>query len=228
LQNQLPQTSPLLDGWDVVGAARQADGVGGAFYDWFTLPNGSLAVTAGLAHDLGINAAISAATLRAALRTQAGTDTTLDRLAAQANRALWASSAGESTASLISARVGQGAKIEIAATGRMHALMVRGEGHKAVKFSDALLGQDDDLTATLLTKKLGPGEALVAYGVCSAEASDAPLTEALDDEVAGAIAPALNLPAEHLAAIAEHVLESSVANWNHADRFVLVIKRRGA
>ena len=37
-RNELPTISPLLDGWDVAGWTAQAEGVGGAFHDWFCLP----------------------------------------------------------------------------------------------------------------------------------------------------------------------------------------------
>ena len=40
-RNELPTIAPLLDGWDVAGWTAQAQGVGGAFHDWFGLPEWS-------------------------------------------------------------------------------------------------------------------------------------------------------------------------------------------
>ena len=50
----LPAIAPLLDGWDVAGWTTQADGVGGAFHDWFCLPDGLLAVAVGRAAEQGV------------------------------------------------------------------------------------------------------------------------------------------------------------------------------
>ena len=48
-RSELPTISPLLDGWGVAGWTAQAEGVGGAFHDWFCLPRGLLAVAVGKA-----------------------------------------------------------------------------------------------------------------------------------------------------------------------------------
>ena len=66
--NQLPTISPLLDGWQLAGWTAQADGLGGDFHDWFCLPDGLLAVAAGHAMDRGVEAALAAAAMKAALR----------------------------------------------------------------------------------------------------------------------------------------------------------------
>ena len=48
-KNQLPSVAPFLDGWQVAGWAAQAQGLGGAFYDWFCLPDGLLVASIRLA-----------------------------------------------------------------------------------------------------------------------------------------------------------------------------------
>ena len=67
-RNALPTISPLLDGWDVAGWTAQADGVGGAFHDWFCLPRGLLAVAVGKAAEQGVAGALTANAVKTAVR----------------------------------------------------------------------------------------------------------------------------------------------------------------
>ena len=67
----LPTIAPMLDGWDMAGWTAQADQVGGAFHDWFCLPNGLLAAAVGRAAEQGIAGALTANTVKTALRSHA-------------------------------------------------------------------------------------------------------------------------------------------------------------
>ena len=48
-QEQLPGIAPMVDGWEVAAKTHHTGPVGGTFYDWFSLDDGSLAVVAGKA-----------------------------------------------------------------------------------------------------------------------------------------------------------------------------------
>ncbi len=72
IQRQLlPREDPQLPGFDVAGWNRPADETGGDYYDFFTLPNGFLALTVADASGHGIGPALVAAQSRALLRASA-------------------------------------------------------------------------------------------------------------------------------------------------------------
>ena len=64
----LPPSPPTLDGYDVAAICHPAREVGGDFYDWQMLPDGSLSVLIGDVMGKGMPAALLMATVRAALR----------------------------------------------------------------------------------------------------------------------------------------------------------------
>ena len=70
-RNELPTIAPLLDGWELAGWTAQADNVGGAFHDWFCLPDGLLAAAVGRAGQQGIAGAMTAAPVKTAIRSHA-------------------------------------------------------------------------------------------------------------------------------------------------------------
>jgi len=67
----LPDSVPLLPGYEIVAHCTPAHAVGGDFYDWQRKPDGSLAVTLGDVMGKGMPAALLMTTVRAALRSVA-------------------------------------------------------------------------------------------------------------------------------------------------------------
>jgi sigma-B regulation protein RsbU (phosphoserine phosphatase) len=63
-----PQQMPQLEGVSIAGACRPALGVGGDYYDVFTLQDGRLGLAIGDVSGKGISAALLMASLRASLR----------------------------------------------------------------------------------------------------------------------------------------------------------------
>ena len=99
-RNELPTISPLLDGWNVAGWTGQAEGVGGAFHDWFCLPRGLLAVAVGKATQQGIAGALTANAVKTAVRAHARYHRQAERVLQQVNLTLWTGSAGDQRAAL--------------------------------------------------------------------------------------------------------------------------------
>ena len=97
----LPTIAPLMDGWDLAGWTAQADQVGGAFHDWFCLPDGLLATAIGRAAAQGVAGALTANTVRTALRSHAPYHRQADRVLPQVNLTLWTGSAGDQQATLL-------------------------------------------------------------------------------------------------------------------------------
>ena len=98
--NQLPTISPLLDGWQLAGWTAQADGLGGDFHDWFCLPNGLLAIAAGHAMKRGVEAALAAGGMKAALRAHGQYCREAQQTLKRLNLTTWTGSAGDQYGSL--------------------------------------------------------------------------------------------------------------------------------
>jgi phosphoserine phosphatase RsbU/P len=100
-QRLFPQELPAVSGLDYSGACRPALGVGGDYYDFFKLPDGKLGVAIGDVSGKGISAALTMASLQAALRIQ--TMSPVDDLAsivARANRLIFDASSSDRYATL--------------------------------------------------------------------------------------------------------------------------------
>jgi sigma-B regulation protein RsbU (phosphoserine phosphatase) len=69
-QRLFPQKLPLVNGLDFAGYCRPAEGVGGDYYDFIHLPDGSLGIAVGDVSGKGIAAALMMASLQASLRGQ--------------------------------------------------------------------------------------------------------------------------------------------------------------
>jgi sigma-B regulation protein RsbU (phosphoserine phosphatase) len=88
-----PQEYPAIPGVELVGVCRPAREVGGDYYDFFTLPQGVLALAIGDVSGKGIPASLLMASLQASLRGQtlAGA-ADIDRLIANVNSLVYAAS----------------------------------------------------------------------------------------------------------------------------------------
>lgn len=69
-QRLFPQKTPSIPGIEIAGYCRPALGVGGDYYDYFALPDGSLGIAIGDVSGKGFPAALLMASLRASLRAQ--------------------------------------------------------------------------------------------------------------------------------------------------------------
>ena len=69
-QRLFPQTLPIVSGLDFAGYCRPAEGVGGDYYDFIHLIDGSLGIAVGDVSGKGIAAALMMASLQASLRGQ--------------------------------------------------------------------------------------------------------------------------------------------------------------
>lgn len=89
-----PQSVPSVPGVDLAGFCRPALGVGGDYYDYFTLSNGDLCIAVGDVSGKGIPASLLMASLRASLRARTMTvETDLASLMANINKLVYESSA---------------------------------------------------------------------------------------------------------------------------------------
>src|SRR5262249_18722217 len=92
--------APMIDGWQIAAHARQASPAGGAFFDWFSLDDGSLAVQCGDARERSTAGALTATSLRATARALAPERGRVSQLHEIANTVLWTGSCGNQTSGL--------------------------------------------------------------------------------------------------------------------------------
>jgi len=92
-QRLFPQQCPSISGVELVGLCRPAREVGGDYYDFFTLPQGILALAIGDVSGKGVPASLLMASLQASLRGQtlAGA-ANIDCLMANVNSLVYAAS----------------------------------------------------------------------------------------------------------------------------------------
>ncbi len=91
-EHLLPQHVPLISGLDYAGLCRPAREVGGDYYDFLELQEGTLAVAIGDVSGKGIGAALMMASLGASLRGQAGVVENLTELIERVNNLVYGAS----------------------------------------------------------------------------------------------------------------------------------------
>ncbi len=227
-RNQLPTIAPLVDGWDLAGWAAQAQPVGGDFFDWFTLPDGLLAAAVGDVGYRGIEAALSAAAFRAALRSHGQYHRDAARLLSQVNLTLWTGSAGDQFATLFCGLLDHDTgRIRHASAGQPGVVLLRPDGWESLSRPSPPLGESPETNYRQIESHLKPGQALIVFTDGFRDAVNQhgkPLGEA---GLAEPLVPRLNLSAKELVAMARDRLQGHAAAAGD-DRAVLVIKRTDA
>jgi serine phosphatase RsbU (regulator of sigma subunit) len=225
-RNQMPRIAPLLDDWDMAGWSAQGGSLGGDFHDWFCLPDGLLAVAVGHAMDRGVEAALAASALKAALRAHGQYYREAQQTLKRLNLTLWTGSAGDQHASLfyglIETTTG---RLCCASAGEPGVLRVRSGGWESLAQPSARLGEGPESHYEQYGYDLEPGDLLVLYTEGVRDALDAdgrPLGEA---GVAELLAGHTNLPAAAIVERLRRRLEASAWVGDVADRTVLVVKR---
>jgi phosphoserine phosphatase RsbU/P len=219
-RNELPAIAPLLSGWDVAGCTIQAENIGGAFHDWFCLPDGLLAVAAGKAEEQGIAGSLTANAVKTALRSHARYHRLAERILQQANLTLWTGSAGDQHVTLFHALVETASgRVSCACAGSPAVVLLRPDGPRMLGRCSAKLGESPEVEFERLECVLNPGDVLlVVAGVADAPSIEAALADALTKDH-------LSLSASELVAQAGSALDALDNNRLSYDRSILAVKR---
>lgn len=225
-RNQLPSVPPLLDGWDLAGWSAQSQDVGGDFYDWFSLPDGLLALAVGDAMGWGLEAAVTAGTVRAALRSHAQYHRDAAALLKQVNLTLWTGSAGDQFASLYCGLLETATgRLCYSSAGQLRVVLLRADGWQSLSQATPVLGDSPESGYSQLEHQLQPGECIAIFteGVHNAQnRHNQPLGEA---SLASPLMQHLSLPARDLVTIARDHLETHAPTSDGEDRTILILKR---
>jgi len=165
-QDQIPQVAPEIDGWDIWGWSSTSQSVGGQFYDWFSLSNGSVVAMLGSATGRPIEAAIAAAAIRSTLRTHGQYHFQPELVLTHANQTLWTMSAGGQHASACYAvcRPGCG-QVLLSTAGTGSLFLLGAKGGEDVGWESSRLGENPDFIPQQRSLDLGPGQTLVGINL---------------------------------------------------------------
>jgi len=225
-RGSLPTVAPLLDHWETAGWVGQADPLGGDFFDWFCLPEGWLAVGLGDAAARGIEGALSASAVKAALRSHAQYQRGPEQLLGHVNLTLWTGSAGDQSANLFAGLVETATgRIHFGSAGQLGVVVVRPGGWESLTQPSAALGVGPETQYEPQYYELRPGEALVVFSDGFREAQDGRGRPLGEGGLAESLVLHANASAEELVQIARDRLLTHAVDPAKMDRAILVVKR---
>jgi len=225
-QHQLPSVSPILDGWELAGWTSQAQGVGGDFYDWFTLPEGGIGLSVGDALASGLPAAMTANTVKAALRSHGQYQDDAADVLQKTNLTLWTSSAGDQFAKTFFALIDTlRGRVNLAAAGLESVLALRHDGWESLAEPSLPLGEGPETLYESCDCVLRPGETLLVStnGVRNAiDRGGKPLGNV---GLADPLSHLLGLSAKEMLSAAQDIVQHHSTGTEPDDRTILVVKR---
>ncbi len=168
---------PQIDGFDLAGAAFPADATGGDYFDFITLPGGSIGITIGDVSGHGIGSALLMVELRAYLRAFTQRSSDVGEILTLTNDALVSDLEQDRYATLIFCRLDPDSKTIIYASAGHpsgYILNANGEVKRVLDSTDIPLGFSKHAFACQSPISLEPGEilALLTDGITEAERPD--------------------------------------------------------
>ncbi len=225
-EHQLPVTGPPLAGWSIGGWAEQRGPLGGAFYDWRMIDESSLLIMLGDACDHGVEAALTAAALRGALRAEEYNPVAFHRLIARANRVLWETGCGTQWAGLWLGQLSlENGHIDFVSAGRPTAISLRADGWNSLSKPCQPLGLEPSCAWERKQLLVKPGESLFVCNRGMIETSN-DVGRAIDEAaLAQSLRGELNAPPERMIEMVRELVEAHARKPAQWDRSVLVLKR---
>ncbi|WP_263367594.1 GAF domain-containing SpoIIE family protein phosphatase [Edaphobacter bradus] len=178
-QHLFPQVVPSIPGIDLAGHCRQAQAVGGDYYDFFILPAGEgderLALALGDISGKGISAALLMASLRASLRSAAQLQPgDLGTLMRHVNRLVYESSTSNRYATFFYAELDPATRLlTYVNAGHNPPVILRGSEAIALHSTGTVIGLLPEVSYCRASILLHPGDMLVAFTDGISEAMNA-------------------------------------------------------
>lgn len=145
IHEELPQTAPQVEGWEVAGWTAPEQDATAAWFDWFCPDGDATGVCVGQADGRGMTGAVSASALRMAVRAHAAHVPGPDELLAHANRTLWTFGPGDRRASLACAWLDpHREEVRLATAGPLSIVVAEPDGWRVIDSFEPPLGSDDD------------------------------------------------------------------------------------
>lgn len=225
-RNQLPTIPPMIQGWDFAGWTSQDEALGGEFYDWFSLPKGSVAFAVGDVPGNGIEAALVASSLKASLRSHGQYHRSANNLLSQVNLTLWTGSAGDQSASLFAGFVEAGSdRVRYASAGHCRALLLHPDQAEIAEGCNTPLGRSPETRYTQSQCRLPPGHAMVIYTSRPLAVTENGPCQECDALLARSLAGRQNASAKELLTTVRRTLDQNGNPTQSGRRTILVLKR---
>lgn len=160
---RLPQISPLLANWKVVGARLDHQNAAGAdFFDWCITSDGRLALGVGDCRGVGVESMLGFSALHAALKAHASYRHSAAGLLERVNETLWAASPGAQLSAfnyvLVDPDTGA---LEYAGAGDGMLVALRPPRFRSLTCDGPLLGADPDSRYVSRRRRMAVGETLL-------------------------------------------------------------------
>ncbi len=172
-QQFLPKTLPDLPGWQIAAFYRAAAEVGGDFYDFIDLPDGTIGLVVGDVTGHGVPAALVMATTRSVLRSEAPRLIAPGAVLARVNEFLHADIPANMFVTCLYAvldpRTGA---LRYANAGHDLPFVRRGTAVEELRATGMPLGAMPDMTYIEKETTLGPGDVILLHSDGLAEAHD--------------------------------------------------------
>lgn len=224
---QLPAVPPLLEGWDVAGWCPAVDRVCGHFFDWFSLPDRRVAIALGNAAGSRLEAAFSAATLRAALRSHGQYHRDPAALLGQVNLTLWTGSAGDQFAALFCGLLETTTGcLRYASAGRFEAMALGADGCQRLALATPVLGRSPETRYQQSELSFREGDLLALATESSVAFEGDPEPSPFVPDVVAALSDHRHRAAKQLLAAMRERLKPSGLLKAHQTRGMLVLKRQ--
>jgi len=225
-RNQLPAVPPLAEQWQLAGGVFGREGLGGALFDWHTLPDGLLAFTAARTAGAPMEAALSSAGLRTALRAHARYHREPGPWLRQVNMTMWTGSAGDFRAEAFCGLAeNTSGRIGFAAAGPVAGLHLRASGVERLVTEGPLLGAGAEAGYTSSGIVLARGECLALFVGLEAVADQGQPLDGLSSELCRVLLDHRDLPAEQLVSGVAKWLDTRPSNEEAAQGAMLVVRR---
>lgn len=160
-ERQVPPALPIAAGFHVDGLTRSSAPVAASWHAWDVLPSGMLSLAVAQAHSADADAAMVAATGRAAWEAHSAYRLSPRQILQRVSDTLWQSSTGDQLLSLLCAHLdpksGEG---WLASAGSVAAMVLSQYGYRSLTSSSQPLCSFPDFHATESELRLQPGEAL--------------------------------------------------------------------
>src|SRR5215213_4795581 len=228
----LPQSFPLLPGYEFFAHYTAARTVGGDYYDFIPLPDGRLAVLLGDVSGKGVPAALLMARLSGEARVSMLTRADVAAAITHLNEQLMQANLEDRYVTLSAAVIDPKAhRIQVVSAGHLSPLVYRGASKKLDKVfekdtGDFPVGWVPGHVYTAYPVELGPGDSLLVYtdGIEDAQpASGERFTEAgVERTVAGTAAALEIVSARELGARIVHAVQTHVGSHPQFDDIALV------
>jgi len=224
----LPESHPIISGWEIAAHWHSARRVGGDFYDFLQLPGGRLGLVIADVADKGIPAALFMALCRTLMRVSALTGRAPAKALERANQLILSDARSDLFVTIFYAVIDpETGHMVYSSGGHNPPLLVRTAGQvENLCCPGIALGILDEIQLDEKETHLNPGDMLVLYTDGVTEAVNAQEEEFGLERLAGIAVASRNEPASEILAHVDTAVTTFTAGQPPFDDVTLVVTRR--